>query len=95
MIVPASHWHIRAGVSKQFWLTYRVPDDMPAGQYTGTIEIRPEHATGTRIRVELQVLPFSLKRPVDLAFGMTYFSPVQYAVTGEADFWQRAQHPGW
>jgi len=91
MIVPTNRWNIREGVSKQFWLTYRVPDDMPAGQYTGSIEIRPKHAVGTHISVELQVLPFSLKRPVDLAIGMTYFSPVQYAVTGEADFWQRMQ----
>jgi hypothetical protein len=89
MIVPTNHWNILAGVSKQFWLTYRVPDDMPAGQYTGTIEIRPEYAVGTHISVELQVLPFSLKRPVDLAIGMTYFSPVQYAVNGEEQFWQR------
>ena len=91
MIVPTRHWNIREGVSKQFWLTYQIPDDMPAGEYTGTIEIKPEHAASTRIKVELQVLPFSLQRPVDLAIGMTYFSPVHYAVNGEAQFWQRLQ----
>ena len=91
MIVPTNHWDIREGVTRQFWLTYRVPDDLPAGHYTGSIEIKPEHAAGMHISVELQVLPFSLQRPVDLAIGMTYFSPVQYAVTGEADFWHRMQ----
>jgi hypothetical protein len=89
MIVPANHWNIRDGVTKQFWLTYRIPDDMPAGEYTGSIEIKPELAASTHINVELQVLPFSLQRPVDLAIGMTYFSPVQYAASSEADFWQR------
>ena len=91
MIVPTDHWNIREGVSKQFWLTWRVPDNLPPGQYTGTIEIQPAHAENTRLAVELQVLPFSLQRPADLAIGMTYFSPVQYAATGEADFWQRMQ----
>ena len=91
MIVPTNHWNIREGVSKQFWLTYQVPDDMPAGLYTGTIEIRPEHAASKHIRVELQVLPFGLQRPVDLAIGMTWFSPVQYAVNGEEQFWKRMQ----
>ncbi len=91
MIVPIDHWNIRAGVSKQFWLTYQVPDDLPAGEYTGRIEIMPELAASTHINVELQVLPFSLQRPVDLAIGMTYFSPVQYAVSGEAEFWKRLQ----
>ena len=91
MIVPTNHWNIREGVSKQFWLTWQAPDDMPAGKYTGSIEIKPEHAENTRLDVELQVLPFSLRRPVDLAIGMTYFSPVQYAVNGEEQFWQRMQ----
>ena len=91
MIVPVDHWNLREGVSKQFWLTWQVPNDMPAGQYAGSIEIKPEHAASTHINVELQILPFRLQRPVDLAIGMTYFSPVQYAVTGEADFWQRLQ----
>jgi len=91
MIVPTNHWNIREGVSKQFWLTWQLPDDMPAGEYTGSIEIKPEHAENTRLDVELQVLPFSLRRPLDLAIGMTYFSPVQYAVNGEEQFWQRMQ----
>jgi len=91
MILPTSHWDIRAGVSKQFWLTYHVPDDMPPGRYTGSIEISPELATDSRLAVELQVLPFRLQRPAQLAIGMTYFSPVQYAASAEADLWQRMQ----
>jgi hypothetical protein len=91
MIVPTSQWNIRDGVSKQFWLTYQVPDDMPPGLYTGTIMINPEYADSTRLAVELQVLPFKLQRPAQLAIGMTYFSPVPYAATGEADFWLRMQ----
>lgn len=91
MIAPATHWNIRDGVSKQFWLTWQVPDDMPPGRYRGSIEIKPAHAASTRVAVEIQVLPFRLQRPTQLAIGMTYFSPVQYAATSEADFWQRMQ----
>ena len=91
MIVPGNHWDIREGVSKQFWLTYRVPEGMPAGKYTGSIEIIPERAASSYLDLQLEVLPFRLQRPVQLAIGMTYFSPVQYAASGEADFWKRLQ----
>ena len=91
MIVPGNHRDIREGVSRQFWLTYRVPDDMPAGVYTGSIEIIPARAASTRLDFQLEVLPFRLQRPTQLAIGMTYFSPVQYAASGEADFWKRMQ----
>ncbi|NOR40195.1 MAG: DUF4091 domain-containing protein [Gammaproteobacteria bacterium] len=91
MVVPTTHWNIQDGVSKQFWLTWQVPDDMPPGQYRGSIEIKPAHAVSTRVTMEIQVLPFRLQRPTQLAIGMTYFSPVQYAATSEADFWKRMQ----
>jgi len=33
MIVPTDTWNIRNGVTKQFWLTYQVPDGMKPGIY--------------------------------------------------------------
>ncbi len=91
MVVPEDRWDIRKGVTRQFWLTYRVPEDLPAGHYTGSITIRPAHGQASRLAVQLEVLPFRLQRPTDLAIGMTYFSPAQYALLDETVFWSRVQ----
>ena len=91
MIVPLDRWDIRKGVTRQFWLTYRVPEDLPAGHYTGSITIRPTHGQASRLAVQLEVLPFRLQRPAGLAIGLTYFSPAQYALLGEPAFWSRVQ----
>ena len=89
MIVPVDTWVMRKDVSKQFWLNYRIPDDLAPGNYRGTITITPEKATPSQLEVELEVLPFRLQRPTHLALGMTYFSPVQDAWFEEDRFWQR------
>lgn len=89
MIVPTSSWNMHENVSKQFWLNLRIPNGMAPGNYRGTITITPVNATPTQLEVELEVLPFCLQRPSDLALGMTYFSPVQDAWFDEERFWQR------
>jgi hypothetical protein len=91
MIVPTDRWNIHQGVTRQFWLTYRVPGDLLPGHYTGTITVHPANGQTSRLAVELEVLPFPLQRPTDLAIGMTYFSPAQYAQNDEATFWSRVQ----
>ena len=91
MVVPTDTWNILNGVTKQFWLTYHVPEGMIHGLYKGDIYISPKKAEKAKIRVELEVLPFKLKRPTHLAVGMTYFSPVQYSYFGEERFWKRME----
>jgi len=89
MIVPADTWVIRKGVTKQFWLTYHAAEDTPPGRYRGRLDIHPEHGHPTTLDVELELLPFRLQRPTQLAVGMTYFSPVQYSYFGAQRFWDR------
>lgn len=89
MIVPADRWDIREGVTRQFWLTYHAAEDLPPGRYRGQLDIRPQHGQPTTLDLELEVLPFQLQRPTQLAVGMTYFSPVQYSYFGAQRFWDR------
>ncbi|NNL76933.1 MAG: DUF4091 domain-containing protein [Desulfobacterales bacterium] len=91
MVVPTDTWNILNGVTKQFWLTYHVPERIIPGLYMGDININPKKAEKAKIRVELEVLPFKLKRPTHLAVGMTYFSPVQYSYFCEERFWKRME----
>lgn len=89
MIIPTDSWHIGRDVARQFWMTYHVAEDMTPGHYRGLISIQPEHGEVVTLEVALEVLPFRLQRPVHLAVGMTYFSPVQYSYFGEQRFWER------
>ena len=89
LIVPTDSWDIKAGVTKQFWLTLKIPNETSPGVYRGTISISPENAGESAVQVELEVLPFKLVRPTHLSVGMTYFSPVHYAYFGEDRFWER------
>ena len=91
MIVPTDSWNIEKDITKQFWLTYHVPDGMAPGLYTGEITVTPELAQKRVVEVDLEVLPFKLQRPAHLAVGMTYFSPVQYSFFGEERFWKRIE----
>ncbi len=53
--------YIEKDRGKQFWVTVRVPDDAPAGKYSGDIEL---WSVGNRLEtltLELTVLPFDLE----------------------------------
>jgi hypothetical protein len=91
MIVPTNSWKILKGITKQFWLTYHIPDKMKPGYYKDVINIKPDKANETNLTIELEVLPFKLKRPTNLAIGMTYFSPAQYSYFDEELFWTRME----
>ena len=46
--------------TKQFWLTVRVPDKIPAGHYRGNVAITARDTAAVVIPLEVEVLPFSL-----------------------------------
>jgi len=54
--------NISQGTNKQFWITVKVPDDSPAGIYTGTVELRTTELIG-ELQLEIEVLPFELSAP--------------------------------
>ena len=45
---------------EQFWVTVRVPDDAPAGDYSANLVVRPENAAATRLQLMLRVPNFDL-----------------------------------
>jgi hypothetical protein len=89
MIAPVASWSLVKNVSKQFWLSYQVPETLVPGHYRAVVTIKPEHAVASQLDVELEVLPFHLQRPTQLSLGMTYFSPVQDGRFDEERYWRR------
>ncbi|NIA06076.1 MAG: hypothetical protein GWP14_00305 [Actinobacteria bacterium] len=51
---------LKAKVPQQYWLTFHVPSDTPAGKYKGKITITPENGPSSEIMLGLRVLPFTL-----------------------------------
>lgn len=54
----------------QIWLTVHVPDDAPAGEYHAQVRLRGPKGESAARRLTVEVLPFSLVRPTDLAWGL-------------------------
>ena len=62
---------IPAQQAKQFWITVRVPDDVPPGLYQGTVRLRSGQDELARLRLSVRVLPFRLE-PAPLIYGIYY-----------------------
>jgi hypothetical protein len=88
-IVTANSLKLPKGISRQFWITIHVPKHSEPGHYRGNIRIVPALGEPTTLPVELEILPFTLKRPTHLATGLTYFVPIAHAYFGTDHFWQR------
>ncbi|MBO4345129.1 MAG: hypothetical protein J5833_05210, partial [Victivallales bacterium] len=60
---------LRAGESRQFWLTMHVPKGTPAGRYKCSLTLSSD-GNDERIPLELTVHPFTLERP---QIGLSFF----------------------
>ena len=65
---------LKAGENARFWLTARLPDDAPAGTYSGKVTFE---CSGGRVKlpVTLRVLPFKLRDDPGKLFGIYYRHP--------------------
>ena len=63
--------NIQNGYNKQFWVTFKVPDNANAGNYRGTITLRTGGAILQTLQLNLQVLPIVLSKP-NLEYSLYY-----------------------
>ena len=90
-IVRGDSWQLSPNLTKQFWLTLHVPENAAPGHYEGAVVVDPERGERARIPLALEVLPFRLVRPAQLAAGVTYFVPVAYSLLGQEQLWARVR----
>ena len=62
---------VPGGRTRQYWLTVYVPPGSPAGTYRGMVHVKVPGTGATRLELELQVLPISLRTP-PTRHGMYY-----------------------
>jgi len=46
--------------TKQFWVTVRVPENLPPGRYRGNVTLSPSDTAAAQVPLEVDVLPFVL-----------------------------------
>lgn len=51
---------IAEGHNRQYWVTFSVPEDTPAGNYRGSIQVNAGKEAFAELAIELEVLPFEL-----------------------------------
>jgi hypothetical protein len=75
---------LKAGENARFWLTAHVPDDAPAGTYTGKVAFE---CSGGRaeIPVRLRILPIKLREDPSKIFGIYYRHPYDQMASAEDD----------
>lgn len=62
---------INKRMTKQFWLTVKVPDNAKPGKYQGMVFFETEKGETTRIALNVRILPFKLEKS-DLVWGVFY-----------------------
>ena len=67
---PTAKAPIPEGKSCWWWLTLHVPDDQPAGTYTGEVAFAPENAPKRVFPLSVTIYPFKLRQPPGEVFGM-------------------------
>jgi len=62
---------VKAGPTREWWITVKIPEDAKPGLYKGTIEFVPANSAAASVPVEIEVLPIKLASPKN--FNMWFF----------------------
>lgn len=74
ILLPAAAVDIPAGVTRRWWLTIKVPDPQPPGDYHGRLTVRAAGRPEAALPLTLKVLPFALREP-GVWLGPYYYTP--------------------
>lgn len=71
-LMPWTRIRFEPQITWAYWMWVRIPDDAPAGEYTGTITFTPDKGGQKQIPLKLTVHPFKLRDDLPLSLGMYY-----------------------
>ncbi|MGC9317897.1 MAG: glycoside hydrolase domain-containing protein [Armatimonadota bacterium] len=87
-ISPVAAFDLPRGRVQPIWLTVAIPEDAPAGEYTGAVHIRPQGLGELTVPVRVRVWDFTLPTRISLP---NVFSMSSLLV----DAWYRGRDFGW
>ena len=68
---------VAGGTTQQIWVTVKIPDDAPAGEYRATLRIEGGQGGSVAVPVALRVLPIRLEDP-DVTYAMYHVMNVNW-----------------
>ena len=71
-LIPANELNVENGISSCWWLWMKLPDDAPAGDYSGGVTVTPAKGAAVTLPVKLKVYAFKLEDILPYSFGMYY-----------------------
>ena len=60
-----------SGTTHQFWVTVHIPEDIPPGEYEGSLRLTADNAPPFLMPISIEVLPFRLEKPL-LRYAIYY-----------------------
>ncbi|MFP6886794.1 MAG: glycoside hydrolase domain-containing protein [Opitutales bacterium] len=73
-LVPRTSVPLEKGLTRSFWIRFRIPDDTAPGLYRGKI-LAQANGTSKELPIEVRVFPFRLAKDHDLSVGLYYRPP--------------------
>jgi len=84
--------NLKADENARFWLTIRIPDNAPAGEYRGSVTFSCDSGKAV-VPIKLRILPFKLRDDPTKIFGIYYHHPLDRVAEAKDDvsreYWQR------
>jgi len=66
-------------MSRRFWIGLKLSSDLTPGKYTGSVRVRTARSGQAVLKLDLEVLPFRLRKPEPDRFCVVYFvQPFNY-----------------
>lgn len=79
VLEPFTALPLKTGQNERFWLTVHVPENTPAGSYTGSVTLTCDGAEAVTLPVKFRVLPIKLRENPEKIFGIYYVHPLDRA----------------
>jgi len=70
LLEPMQPVDLRRGVPQQYYAVVRVPEDAASGRYRGAVRVETDRLSCDVVRIELEVLPFKLRTPPGIVWGL-------------------------
>jgi len=75
-LIPTKSFDVKAGDAQPFWVTVYVPQDTPAGEYTGTIIVKGLNFAAQSIPISMHVYGFTLPLESHLKTAFDFYGHI-------------------
>lgn len=72
-LMPMAPFDVEKGALRPVWITIHAPDSIPAGQYTGSVRVKPKNAPETSVPLTVRVWDFAMPNRMHARTAFAFF----------------------